>query len=90
MLHNILLNSPNILGSKEKMTQYLVPGVDKAKLDGSHGITFPVKLSLRSQGAMSPKAGILFTYRDDVEIARCRKKEAKKAQRIKPTSSSKK
>ena len=69
MLHNILLNSPNILGSKEKMTQYLVPGVDKAKLDGSHGITFPVKLSLRSQGAMSPKAGILFTYRDDVEIA---------------------
>jgi hypothetical protein len=51
------------------MTQYLVPGVDKAKLDGSHGITFPVKLSLRSQGAMSPKAGILFTYRDDVEIA---------------------
>jgi hypothetical protein len=69
MSHNILLNSPNILGSKEKMTQYLVPGVDKAKLDGSHGITFPVKLSLRSQGATSPEAGILSSNRDDVGIA---------------------
>ena len=69
MSHNILLNNPNILGSKEKMTQYLVPGVDKAKLDGSHGITFPVKLTLWSQGATSPKAGIPSTYRHDVEIA---------------------